>query len=114
MPDESAWRFTGNVVPAPGSVVGDDRTEQPGSFGRGWGRRAAGEASILWQSFYVHFLQLIWHGLVVRRVTRRAGSRTPPSIRERPPVPVVVDTGVFGARLMPAGHDLAFAYRAML
>lgn len=28
--------------------------------------------------------------------------------------PVVVDTGVFGARLTPAGHDLAFAYRAVL
>ncbi|HEX4728641.1 MAG TPA: PIN domain-containing protein [Jatrophihabitans sp.] len=28
--------------------------------------------------------------------------------------PVVVDTGVFGARLTPAGHDLTFAYRAIL
>lgn len=30
------------------------------------------------------------------------------------PGPVVVDTGVFGARLTPAGHDLAFAYRTLL
>jgi predicted nucleic acid-binding protein len=30
------------------------------------------------------------------------------------PGPVVVDTGVFGARLSPAGYDLAFAYRTML
>ena len=28
--------------------------------------------------------------------------------------PVVVDTGVFGARLTAAGHDLTFAYRALL
>lgn len=30
------------------------------------------------------------------------------------PGPVVVDTGVFGARLTAAGHDLTFAYRALL
>lgn len=28
--------------------------------------------------------------------------------------PVVVDTGVFGARLTPAGQELAFNYRALL
>jgi predicted nucleic acid-binding protein len=28
--------------------------------------------------------------------------------------PVVIDTGVFGARLTPAGHELAFKYRALL
>jgi predicted nucleic acid-binding protein len=28
--------------------------------------------------------------------------------------PVVVDTGVFGARLTPAGHELAFQYRPLL
>lgn len=28
--------------------------------------------------------------------------------------PVVVDTGVFGARLTPAGHELAFVYRPLL
>lgn len=28
--------------------------------------------------------------------------------------PVVVDTGVFGARLTPAGHELAFLYRPLL
>lgn len=30
------------------------------------------------------------------------------------PGPVVVDTGVFGARLTPAGHDVSFAYRTLL
>ena len=28
--------------------------------------------------------------------------------------PVVVDTGIFGARLTPAGHHLAFQYRPLL